>query len=182
MSRLTSTLCGLAFLTAGGTALAAEPLKLSDQALDAVTAGALIGVRLDVLALSGPNQSAIAVARSVGFESGQIFAFADAASSGDGFFAAGALGNDNQFAGGSGNPNDVGTAEAAVGGNITTNDGPLFSSLIGIFQAETATTGSGVAEASVQPVILSGTPVINKTLVVPFGNTALIGVLLAATD
>ena len=162
--------------------MAAEPVQLTDQALDTVTAGALIGIRIDALALSGPNQSAIARGRSFGFDSGPLFAAASAESSGAGIPVASAAGNDNAFASGSGNPSDVGTADVVIDGNVLASNGPLFASTIGIFQAQVASTGSGQASATIQPVILSGTPVINETLVVPFGDGAMIGVLLAATD
>ena len=162
--------------------MAAEPVQLTDQALDTVTAGALIGIRIDALALSGPNQSAIARGRSFGFDSGPLFAAASAESSGDGNASAVAAGNDNEFTNLGANSSDVGSADALIDGNVLASNGPLFASTIGIFQAQVASSGSGQASATIQPVILSGTPVINQTLVVPFGDGAMIGVLLAATD
>lgn len=152
MSRITSAFCGMALLTASGTALAAEPLKLGDQELDAITAGAEVGA---------------IVAAFVAVD-GQVFPFDDSR------LDTGPL----NFGLAVGSPNGV--AEAQIGGQVTVTDAGLFKTALGIFSGETRTEGTGQAAIGAAPLIVGGVPVINETSTVTFGNEALFVTMAAA--
>ena len=182
MFRLFVAVSAAALLTAGA-ASAAEPVQLTDSELDAVTAGAQVGAQLAAVATTGPANSTESFAAFARTDSGPLAAIAGAVSDGAGFRVG--------IAGGTGNlvalttafgadDSDVGTAEGRIEGTVSVLDGPVFASAIGMFNGSVETTGTGEAGVAAAPLIIGGTPVISDTLVVPFGNQAMIGTLAAA--
>ena len=147
MSRFTSAVCGMALLTAGSVALAAEPLKLADHQLDAITAGAEVGAF---------------IVTSVGVD-GQTFPFLDAR------LDTGPL--SREIAVGSLN----GVAEAQISGRVTVNDAGSLKTALGVFIGQTRTEGNGVALVSAGTVIEGGDPVVDITRTLTFlGQTRFI--------
>ena len=142
MSRFMSTLCAMVMLTAGGTALAAEPLKLGDHELDAITAAAQVGAFVDAnVAVDGEN-----------------FPFDDVR------FDTGPLNRDVAV----GSPDGV--AEAQISGRVTVIDAVFFKTAFGIFRGQTRSEGTGQATVGAGTVIDGGVPVINQTRSVSVGN------------
>ncbi len=142
MSRLTPALFGMALLTAGNAALAAEPLTLSDHELDTITAGAEAGAIIQALAASGGGSAS---ATSLGTISTPLFALAGVTS-------------------------PDGTAEAQIEGEVTVTDSGLFKTALGLFVGQTATTGDGQAQVGAGGLTQGGTEVINKTSTFTLGN------------
>lgn len=135
MSRFTSALCGMALLTAGSAALAAEPLKLADHQLDAITAGAEVGAF---------------VAASVAVD-GQAFPYSDSRTD------TGPLNREIAV----GSPNGV--AEAQISGRVTVNGVGSLKIALGVFVGQTRTEGNGQALVSAGTVIEGGDPVVDIT-------------------
>ncbi len=152
MSRLTSALCGMALLTAGSAALAAEPLKLADHELDSITAGVEVGaIVLAIVAVDG-----------------QVFPFDDER------FDTGPLGREIAV----GSPNGV--AEAQISGEVSVVDSGLFKSALGFFGGQTRTEGTGQAVIGAGTVINGGVPVIDKTSSFSLGNETFFVTMIAA--
>ena len=152
MPRLTSALCGIALLTAGSAALAAEPVQLTDHELDSITAGVDVGA--GVIAVVAVD--------------GQVFPFDDIR------FDSGPL--NREVAVGSAN----GVAEAQIGGNVTVTDSGLFKTALGFFGGQTRTEGTGQAAIGAETVIVGGTPVINTTSSFSLGNETYFVTMIAA--
>jgi|GEM_PF-2649158 len=173
MARLASGLCAMALLTAGSAALAAEPLKLSDQALDTVTAGAEAGASLDASAATGSGGSVVVIGGVRRTDSGPLGVFTRAESDG-----AGGKTDDVDVIGPtpfspfvlSYSDSDVGSAAARISGNVTVTDRGLLTTAVGFFVGETATTGEGQARVAASGFTQGGTEVINETNSFSVGN------------
>lgn len=173
MPRLSAALCALGLLTAGGTALAAEPLTLSDHQLDLVTAAAAAGAYLTAFAYTGEGGSSLATGGVRRTDSGPLGMSAFAESDG----AGGKAGSLDFFAGNTVfdlvtgfSDSDVGSGNAEIGGQVIVIDGGSVKTAIGFFRGQTSTTGDGVAGIDASGYTEGGTELINRTSKIPLGN------------
>ena len=172
MSRLVMALGGVTMLGAA-CATAAEPMQLTDNQLDTVTAGAIAGARISALAFTVPTGSARAFAVTEGFGSGYHEAFANVGVNEFGAPRADAQGNLIQQTNFGPDDSDGGISDAIIGGNLYVIDGPLFTSAIGIFSSRVGVWDccpNAVAQVEAEALTSGGTPVINQVLVVELPN------------